>query len=119
LLIEAAVAAQMHGNGDRERQDIARRAQVSAGLEYRRFGSKSGLIPAVVDHFYDQLGQAIDLGDFHEQDWGIREKKRVSRLVNFLCGTAPATAAPTRAGSISQTWCWVRCRWCTPRATAD
>jgi AcrR family transcriptional regulator len=84
VLVEAAIAALVAGNGDFELQDIARRAQVSVGLAYHRFGSKAGLIAAVVDHFYDQLEQAIDLGDFHEEDWGIREKERLSRLVNFL-----------------------------------
>ncbi len=84
VLIEAAVAALVDGNGDFELQDIAKRAQVSVGLAYHRFGSKAGLIAAVVDHFYDELEQAIDLGDFHEKDWGIREKERLSRLVGFL-----------------------------------
>jgi AcrR family transcriptional regulator len=83
-LITAATAALIAGNGDFELQDIARRSRASVGLAYHRFGSKSGLIAAVVEHFYDQLETAIDLSDFHEQDWAVRERERLSRLVDFL-----------------------------------
>src|SRR4029079_18638617 len=67
-----------------ELQDIAKRARVSVGLAYHRFGSKAGLIAAVVEHFYDELERAIDLGDFRVQDWAVRERERLSRLVRFL-----------------------------------
>jgi AcrR family transcriptional regulator len=84
VLIEAAAAALIDGKGAFEIQDVARRAQVSVGLAYHRFGSKAGLIAAVVDHFYDELERAIDLGDFGEEDWAVREHERLSRLVRFL-----------------------------------
>jgi AcrR family transcriptional regulator len=90
-LIDAAAAALIAGNGTFELQDIAQRAQVSVGLAYHRFGSKAGLIAAVVDHFYDELEQAIDLGDVHETDWAVRERERLSRLVRFLYGHELAT----------------------------
>ncbi|MBL8644817.1 MAG: TetR family transcriptional regulator, partial [Rhodospirillaceae bacterium] len=83
-LIKAASAALVAGNGDFELQDIARRARVSVGLAYHRFGSKAGLIAAVVDAFYDELGKAIDLHDFHHKDWAVRERERLSRLIDFL-----------------------------------
>lgn len=91
VLIEATAAALIDGNGDFELQDVAKRAQVSVGLAYHRFGSKAGLIAAVVDHFYDELEQAIDLGDVDERDWALRERERLSRLVRFLHGHDLAT----------------------------
>ena len=86
VLIDAAAAALVDGKGAFEIQDVARRAHVSVGLAYHRFGSKAGLIAAVVDHFYDELERAIDLGDFGEEDWTVRERERLSRLVRFLYG---------------------------------
>ncbi|MBL8629310.1 MAG: TetR/AcrR family transcriptional regulator [Rhodospirillaceae bacterium] len=83
-LISAATAALIAGNGDFELQEIARRARVSVGLAYHRFGSKAGLIAAVVDHFYDEIEKAMDLGDFHYKDWAVRERERLSRLIDFL-----------------------------------
>jgi AcrR family transcriptional regulator len=91
VLIEAAAAALVDGNGAFEIQDVARRAQVSVGLAYHRFGSKAGLIAAVVDHFYDELERAIDLGDLREGEWAAREHERLSRLVRFLYGHDLAT----------------------------
>ena len=76
VLIEAAAASLVDGNGAFEIQDVARRAQVSVGLAYHRFGSKAGLIAAVVDHFYDELERAIDLGDLLEGEWAAREHER-------------------------------------------
>jgi AcrR family transcriptional regulator len=84
MLIDAAAAALIAGKGAFELQDIAKRARVSVGLAYHRFGSKAGLIAAVVEHFYDELERAIDLGDFRVQDWAVRERERLSRLVRFL-----------------------------------
>lgn len=84
VLVEATAAALVAGKGDFELQDVARRAQVSVGLAYHRFGSKAGLITAVVDHFYDELEEAIDLRDLDERDWALRERERLSRLVRFL-----------------------------------
>lgn len=83
-LIEAAAAALVAGEGGFELQDVARRAGVSVGLPYHYFGSKSGLIAAVVGDFYDQVHQAIVLSDVTERDWAVRERIRVSRLIGFL-----------------------------------
>lgn len=91
VLVEATAAALIAGNGDFELQDVAKRARVSVGLAYHRFGSKAGLIAAVVDHFYDELERAIDLADLDERDWARRERERLSRLVRFLHGHELAT----------------------------
>lgn len=84
VLIEAAATALVAGNGSFELRDVARHAGMSIGLAYHRFGSKAGLIAAVVDHFYDRLEASIDLADFAELDWAAREYERLSRLVRFL-----------------------------------
>lgn len=83
-LIEAAAEALIAGNGNFELQEVARLAGVSVGLPYHRFGSKAGLVAAVVEHFYDQLQDVIVLADVDEKDWAIREQVRLSRLIDFL-----------------------------------
>ena len=54
-LIRAAQAELIQGGGLLEMQAVARRAKVSVGLAYHHFGSKAGLIAAVVQSFYDRL----------------------------------------------------------------
>lgn len=83
-IIVAAGQALLDGKGDFELQEVARRAGVSVGLPYHRFGSKSGLIAAVVEHFYDELDHAIDLSGVPLGDWTVREFERISRLIDFL-----------------------------------
>jgi AcrR family transcriptional regulator len=85
-IIEAARQVLVEGSGDFELADLARRAGVSVGLPYHRFGSKSGVMAAVVTEFYDGIRRAIDLGDFADLDWNVRERERLSRLVEYLYG---------------------------------
>jgi AcrR family transcriptional regulator len=85
-IIDAARAALLAGRGDFELADLARRAGVSVGLPYHRFGSKSGVIAAVVAEFYAGLRRALDLGDFAPLDWSVRERERLGRLVAYLHG---------------------------------
>jgi AcrR family transcriptional regulator len=85
-IIEAARQVLVEGGGDFELTDLARRAGVSVGLPYHRFGSKSGVMAAVVTEFYDGIRRAIDLGDFAELDWDVRERERLRRLVEYLYG---------------------------------
>ena len=60
-LIQAASEALVAGDGNFELRHEARRAGVSVGLTYHRFGSKAGLVAAVVDRFYDELQAVISL----------------------------------------------------------
>lgn len=85
-IVGAARQALVDGGGDFELADLARRAGVSVGLPYHRFGSKSGVMAAVVTEFYDGIRRAIDLGDFADLDWGRRERERLRRLVDCLYG---------------------------------
>lgn len=83
-ILAAARAALLEGDGDFELAELARRAGTSVGLPYHRFGSKSGLIAEVVREFYDGVWRAVNLADFDALDWGVRERERLRRLVEFL-----------------------------------
>ena len=82
--LAAARAALLEGDGDFELAELARRAGTSVGLPYHRFGSKSGVIAEVVREFYDGVWRAVNLADFDALDWGVRERERLRRLVEFL-----------------------------------
>jgi AcrR family transcriptional regulator len=83
-LIAAAQAELIAGHGHLEMQAVARRAQLSVGLAYHHFGSKSGLIAAVVEAFYAQL-DAVAFTGLHlpSGNWADREKARIRAYVAF------------------------------------
>ena len=62
---------------------VAQRAGVSVGLLYRYFGSKAGLVAAVVDDFYDRLLAEVAAADDRELDWATRERRRTENSVAF------------------------------------
>ena len=83
-LIGAAEAELIGGHGHLEMQAVARRAKVSVGLAYHHFGSKSGLIAAVVETFYEQLdAAAFTNARLPSGSWGEREKARIGAYVAF------------------------------------
>jgi AcrR family transcriptional regulator len=68
-------------------QAVAKRAQVSVGLAYHHFGSKAGLVAAVVEAFYTQLdAAAFDGFDAHSTVWAERERSRILAYVQFHYG---------------------------------
>lgn len=84
-LVRAAEAELIESNGHMEMLAVAKRAGVSVGLAYHHFGSKAGLLAAVVDHFYAPLrdisfGKAIPL----DQDWSAREKARTRAFIDYF-----------------------------------
>lgn len=83
-ILDAARQALLDGGGDFELVDVSRRAGVSPGLPNHRFGSKAGLIEAVVERFHNGLREAIDLADLHTLDWTTRERERLTRLIAYL-----------------------------------
>ncbi|VIO65897.1 HTH-type transcriptional regulator BetI [Bradyrhizobium ivorense] len=83
-LLAAAQDELIEGHGHLEMQAVARRARVSVGLAYHHFGSKAGLIAAVVEAFYGQLDEAAFAGaKLPATSWAVREKARIGAYVAF------------------------------------
>ncbi len=82
-LIAAAQAELMASEGDAEMAAIAKRAGVSVGLAYHHFGSKAGLIAAVVEDFYARYTDTVN-ARFDGEDWSARERARTHALVDFF-----------------------------------
>ena len=57
-ILECAATLLAEGEGKLEMAWVARAAGVSSGLAYHHFGSKEGLLVAVVNDFYDRLEAA-------------------------------------------------------------
>lgn len=83
-LVNAAQEELVLGLGRFEMQGVAKRAQVSVGLAYHHFGSKGGLVAAVVKDFYSQLdAAAFDGFSASHLTWAERESARISAYVQF------------------------------------
>ena len=83
-LIRAAQAELIHSHGLLEMQAVAQRAKASVGLAYHHFGSKAGLIAAVVEAFYDRLEDAaFNPANLVSTDWIGREKERLAAYIAF------------------------------------
>jgi AcrR family transcriptional regulator len=83
-LVAAAQEELIQGHGLLEMQAVAKRAKVSVGLAYHHFGSKAGLIAAVVEAFYDRLEEvAFNPAKLVSPDWAGREKERVAAYIGF------------------------------------
>lgn len=83
-LIRAAQEELVQGCGLLEMQAVAKRAKVSVGLAYHHFGSKAGLIAAVVEGFYDRLEEvAFNPSNLVSSDWAGREKERIAAYISF------------------------------------
>jgi AcrR family transcriptional regulator len=83
-LLDAAEQELVERDGGLEVASVAARADVSVGLLYRYFGSKAGLIAAVVDAFYDRLhAQVTDVDPAPSTDWATRERRRLELSVAF------------------------------------
>lgn len=81
-ILDAAAAELQAGGGVAEIGAVARRAGISAGLSYHYFGSKAGLLAAVVEDFYDRFDAAVmDVNPKPGSSWGEREHLRLERMV--------------------------------------
>jgi AcrR family transcriptional regulator len=65
---------------------VARRAGVSAGLPYRHFGTRAGLLVALVEDFYGRQGHAAMMGVYDAPTWLQRERRRITDWMRFLDG---------------------------------
>ena len=83
-LLAAAGEELIERGGVLEVASVATRAEVSVGLLYRYFGSKAGLVAAVVDGFYDRLhAEVADTDPAPSGDWAARERKRLELSVAY------------------------------------
>jgi AcrR family transcriptional regulator len=83
-LIRAAERELIRSHGHLEMQAVAKRAQVSVGLAYHHFGSKAGLIAAVVEAFYNRLDEVVFEGASPpSEEWAARERWRIAAYVAF------------------------------------
>lgn len=84
-ILEAAKTLIASGDGEFEMSWVAKEAGVSQGLAYHHFGSKEGLLSAVVEDFYDRVESNVLMARFEEyDDWSQRERDRVARYLEFL-----------------------------------
>lgn len=83
-LVRAAQEELIQSHGLLEMQAVAKRAKVSVGLAYHHFGSKAGLIAAVVEGFYNRLEEvAFSPSKLVSPDWAGREKERIAAYIAF------------------------------------
>ena len=83
-LIRAAQEELIQSHGHLEMQAVAKRAQVSVGLAYHHFGSKAGLIAAVVEEFYSRLDDvAFNDARRPPESWANRERRRIASYIAF------------------------------------
>lgn len=83
-LLRAAQDELIQHEGHLEMQAVARRARVSVGLAYHHFGSKAGLIAAVVEAFYNRLDEVAFSGaKLPSKSWADRERARIGAYVAF------------------------------------
>ncbi len=84
-ILEAAKALLTDGDGNLEMSWVAKAAGVSQGLAYHHFGSKDGLLGAVVEDFYDRVETSVLMARLEDyEDWSQRERDRVASYLTFL-----------------------------------
>ena len=104
-----AAAEELGETGELEVAAVSRRAGVSTGLPYRYFGTRSGLLIAVLDAFYERLADSAALREYDAPTWEERERQRIHDWVTAvyadplsplvlggLVGDAEVAAANTR-----------------------
>src|SRR5262245_14963933 len=83
-LLAAARERAIASGGHFEIADVARDAGVVPSLVHRYFGSKSGLVAALVDDYFDRFhAEVLDLDLEHEGDWAHHERLRLEAGVRF------------------------------------
>ena len=83
-ILAAAEEILRDGDGELEMGQVAEKADVSVGLAYHYFGSKSGMLGAIIDAFYDRYNQVVNQYIDPDIPWRVREKDRLMAAVEFL-----------------------------------
>jgi AcrR family transcriptional regulator len=82
-LLAAARAVAIAEDGHLEIAAVAREAGVVPSLIHRYFGSKAGLVAALVDDFFDRYhAEVLDI-PMDEGDWAAHERVRLERGIAF------------------------------------
>src|SRR5215212_2501316 len=83
-LLRAAAEELVERRGVLEVASVAARAGVSVGLIYRHFGSKAGLLAAVVGDFYVRFdAEVLEVDPAPGAGWAERERRRTEMAVTF------------------------------------
>lgn len=99
-ILAAAEAILRDSDGELEMGQVAEKAGVSVGLAYHYYGSKSGMLGAIIDAFYDRYNAVVNQYIDPDIKWGVREKQRLSAAVAFLYSDP---MAPIILGKMAQT----------------
>ncbi|MEO1078541.1 MAG: TetR/AcrR family transcriptional regulator [Pseudomonadota bacterium] len=100
-ILQAAAKLLARNEGALEMSWVAKEAEVSQGLAYHHFGSREGLLEAVVNDFYDRLEGEVLMASFSEiESWEERELCRSERYIAFLIEDP---LGPTLMNKLSQT----------------
>ena len=98
-LLSAAGEELVARDGHLEVASVAARAGTSVGLIYRYFGSRAGLVSAVVEDFYDRLDSAaMAVNPAPDADWAQRERLRTELGVGFHYDDPLAAVILTKLG---------------------
>ena len=79
-----AATDELAETGEIEVAAVARRAEVSVGLPYRYFATRTGLLIAVLEAFYLRLCDAAAMRIYDAPTWAERELQRIRDWVAFL-----------------------------------
>src|SRR5918997_524092 len=84
LLLRAAAEERIERGGVMEVGSVAARGGVSVGLIYRHFGSKAGLLAALVGDFYVRFdAEVLEVDPAPGAGWAERERRRTEMVVAF------------------------------------
>lgn len=83
-LVAAAREELIERDGTLEVDSVARRGESSVGLIYRHFGSRAGLVGAVVDDFYARFrAEALEINPAPGGTFALRESRRAALYTAF------------------------------------
>lgn len=86
-LLDVARHVALATGGGVELALVAKAAGVVPSLVHRYFGSKAGLVAALVDDFFDRFHEEVLDADLEEHgDWATHERIRLERGVHFHYG---------------------------------
>ena len=83
-LLEAACQELIENEGALEVAKVAQRVGLSVGVIYRHYGSRAGLIAAVIEDFYERHdAYVMEVNPAPKASWAEREKFRIQREIGF------------------------------------